>query len=330
MRFTLRFGIAIGNVLLCTATSAFAAESGFDCADERGRLTVLVGKTPKLTWRYEPRAVDVETTNFSLFTPPAFKPYVEALYTPSGVNILRDSPEDHKHHHGLMFAVAVDGTNFWEEAEGHGEQATQGHQFELFGDRQAVGDATLTEKIEWKSPTGDIAVEEDRTVVLHRPAGLVPTLLTWKSSLYGSQGKPGPTFTGTKYNGLGMRFLESMDKGGTFFNADGGTGVAGTAIVKSTWCAYSANADGKPVTVAMFDHPTNERHPATWYTMDTPFAYLSATLALDKEPLQKMELVLTYGVAVWDGTKTKVEVEAVYQRWLKLVEPLVAPTAPAK
>ena len=23
---------------------------------------------------------------------------------------------DHKHHHGLMFALSVDGVNFWEEA----------------------------------------------------------------------------------------------------------------------------------------------------------------------------------------------------------------------
>ena len=76
----------------------------------------------------------------------------------------------------------------------------------------------------------------------------------------------------------------------------------------------------------MFDHPTNVRAPATWYTMDTPFAYLSATLALDKEPLQTMNLTLTYGVAVWDGTTPKKKVEEAYQRWLKLVEPLVANT----
>ena len=253
-----------------------------------------------------------------------FKPYIASIHTPSGTNILRNAPADHLHHHGLMFAVRVNGINFWEERPECGKQ-------EHLSQESNEG-FWLREKLRWVEPEKNITqLEETRTIDVNRAIlseGV--TLLTWQSALHGAKGDPAPTFTGTNYNGLGMRFLESMDKGGTFFNADGGTGVAGTVGVKSNWCAYTATADGKPVTVAMFDHPTNERHPATWYTMDTPFAYLSATLALDKEPLQKMNLTLTYGVAAWDGTKTKDEVEEIYQRWLKLVEPLVAPTAPAK
>ncbi|MHC4656733.1 MAG: DUF6807 family protein, partial [Planctomycetota bacterium] len=36
-----------------------------------------------------------------------FKPYVQQLFSPAGVNILRDAPADHLHHHALMFAVKV-------------------------------------------------------------------------------------------------------------------------------------------------------------------------------------------------------------------------------
>ncbi|MCC6156285.1 MAG: PmoA family protein [Candidatus Hydrogenedentes bacterium] len=254
-----------------------------------------------------------------------FKPFVRDLVTPEGVNILRNAPEDHLHHHGLMFAVRVNDINFWEERENAGKQ-----EHVAFGETKR-GETLIVQQVQWVGP-GEIGpvVNENRKVVFHHVDDFPVTLGTWQSALHGIDGKPAPTYTGTNYNGLGMRFLESMDKGGSFSNADGATGVAGTVGAKSNWCAYTASADGKPVTVAMFDHPTNERHPATWYTMDTPFAYLSATLALDKEPLQKMNLTLTYGVAAWDGTKTKEEVEEMYQRWLKLVEPLVAPTAPAK
>ena len=52
-----------------------------------------------------------------------FKPYVKELFTPGGVQILRDSPFDHKHHHALMFAITADGVNFWEETPGCGLQA---------------------------------------------------------------------------------------------------------------------------------------------------------------------------------------------------------------
>jgi hypothetical protein len=41
-----------------------------------------------------------------------FKPCVQQLFSPRGVNVLRDAPADHLHHHALMFAVAVDGVNF--------------------------------------------------------------------------------------------------------------------------------------------------------------------------------------------------------------------------
>ena len=34
-----------------------------------------------------------------------FKPYVQEFFTPSGVNVLRDAPHDHLHHHALMFAI---------------------------------------------------------------------------------------------------------------------------------------------------------------------------------------------------------------------------------
>ena len=39
------------------------------------------------------------------YTDVPFKPYVRALYSPAGVNVLQDAPTDHLHHHGLMFAV---------------------------------------------------------------------------------------------------------------------------------------------------------------------------------------------------------------------------------
>ena len=47
-----------------------------------------------------------------------FKPYVKELFTSSGINVLLDAPPDHLHHHGLMFACAVNNVDFWGEAVG--------------------------------------------------------------------------------------------------------------------------------------------------------------------------------------------------------------------
>jgi hypothetical protein len=121
-----------------------------------------------------------------------------------------------------------------------------------------------------------------------------------------------------------MRFLESMDAAGEFRNR----GTDSVEVVRgdernfrSPWCAYTASADGKPVTAAMFDHPDNPRHPATWFTMAKPFAYLSATLNLHKEPLKvaaDKPLHLRYGVAFWDGRVEPEQIEKVYRSWIDL------------
>jgi hypothetical protein len=41
----------------------------------------------------------------------------------------------------------------------------------------------------------------------------------------------------------------------------------------------------KPATIALFGGPTNARGDGHYFAMKTPFAYLSATQNLDREPL---------------------------------------------
>jgi hypothetical protein len=118
-----------------------------------------------------------------------------------------------------------------------------------------------------------------------------------------------------------MRFIKSMDKVGRHRNADGKPGTVfrgDERLVRSTWCAYTADANGKLVTVAMFGHPDNPRHPATWFTMTKPFAYLSATMKLHEEPLKIVSgkpLVLRYAVALWDGRVKTDQINQLYKRW---------------
>ena len=60
---------------------------------------------------------------FSYMPGPApSRSYVPELFTPAGVNVVRDNVEDHIHHHGLMMAFMVDGTDFWAETPECGKQ----------------------------------------------------------------------------------------------------------------------------------------------------------------------------------------------------------------
>jgi hypothetical protein len=252
-----------------------------------------------------------------------FKPYALKLFSPSGINILRDAPPGHLHHHGLMYAVAVDGVNFWEEQAEPGRQLHKSFEDVRIDKGGNSPRAGFTEQIDWINPRSrELLLEERRAINVKSIDDVKATLLGWQSSLAVPPGKKSMTLSGSHYFGLGMRFLESMDKGGQFLNAADATGevVRGTErITRADWCAYTAEADGKPVTIAMFGHPENLRNPTYWFTMTAPFSYLAATLNLYREPLvvtSDKPLVLHYAVVVWDGRIDKSKIDQVYHNWI--------------
>ncbi len=295
-------------------------------------LTVLA--VPDASAAEKPMRITVEPNTLSIgngvrvltryrYEDVPFKPCVQELFTPNGINVLRDSPFDHKHHHALMFAIAVDSLNFWEEQKEPGRQAHRSFTDVKVDTTGEPPDTEFTEQLDWMNPRSeDLLMKESRTIGVCQPKDLYATILSWKSSLSLPAGKQSATLSGSHYFGLGMRFLESMDVGAKFRNSAGQAGeiVRGDErLTRANWCALTGNADGKPVTVAMFGHPRNERHPTHWFTMAKPFAYLSATMNLYREPLELISekpLVLRYGVAVWDGRIETDIIEKAYQWWV--------------
>jgi hypothetical protein len=297
-------------ILLVFFTLSYTAiaEESMRITMDAGTISINQGQRNLLCYRYE----DVP-----------FKPYVQQLYSPSGINVLRDAPHDHLHHHALMYAVAVDGVNFWEEQTEPGRQLHKSFEDVRIDKDGNTPIAGFTEQIDWINPRSQVLLlKEHRTIKVKSIEDVKITLLSWQSSLAVPPGKKSMTLSGSHYFGLGMRFLESMDTGGEFLNSAGQSGdiVRGTErISRADWCACTAEADGKPVTIAMFGHPENLRHPTHWFTMTAPFAYLAATLNLYKEPLEinsDKPLVLRYGVAVWDGRIDKSKIDQVYRQWI--------------
>ncbi len=280
---------------------------GMRVATDRDVVYITTGERTLMRYRYK----DVP-----------YKPYVDQLFSPSGVNILLDAPHDHLHHHALMYAVKADGVNFWEEQQAPGRQAHRTFDDVKVDTRQDVPFAGFSERLDWVNPgSGKLLLAEERTIEASCLAGPKVTFLTWQSAFKPAEGRESVTLTGAHYHGLGLRFIRSMDTNGEFRNADGKAGTVFRGeerLVRSRWCAYTAEADGKQVTVAMFDHPKNERHPATWFTMSKPFAYLSATLNLHEQPLKVVAdepLTLRYAVAIWDGRIETDEIENAYKGW---------------
>jgi len=309
--------VIFGGWLALATLSLGANAQQVEVTEQSGIVQFLLDKRPVMVYRA---------------TGAPKKPYVLELRTPGGVNVLRDAPADHRHHHGLMLALGVDSVDFWSEQSNCGRQVqhdlqthcTSQSTTDLAGKQTTRFQFTLQQRLAWLAPQGaEQLLVEQRQLTLTRSEDGNATLLCWQSLLEPGPDKQKAVLDGRHYFGLGMRFVASMDKDGVFFNAEGKDGevVRGTEkLTPVRWMAYTASVDGKPVTVAIFDHPQNPRHPAPMFTMTGGFAYMSATLNLWKEKLQiaaGKPLLLRYGVALWDAKTEPRQVEALYRQWTK-------------
>lgn len=232
------------------------------------------------------------------FDPVKFKPFVKELAPLGGANILRDAPPDHPHHHGLMYAIAVNGLNFWGDTSGNGVQKpVLSPPPELGASPDGLPQATIRQTIHWLAPTDaflpnspkNALLIEERTLVLTVNEAAREVALQWKSAFEvgGKTNTVALNATGHNYLGLGMRFLQELDPLAEQFNPDGRPDLTGRKqdLSPHAWSAVSFDRPGAAATIALFDHPSNVRSPALFFTMKQPFAYVSATQALDKEPL---------------------------------------------
>lgn len=330
-------------VLLGALTVESQAESA-SMSEETDVAAFQIDDTPRMRCRYHcflpgsSEHVSIEKKQD--------KPYFDVFATPEGRNILRDAPADHLHHHGMMFAIKIDGVNFWEEHEANkGRQLVDAKAIaNTVSSRDKRTTGLFQSSLEWVDSAEKTLAREDRKVLCH--VGLVPeaTLVDWTTTLSLPPGKEKATLGGNHYHGLGMRFDKSMDSGGRFFSsadtADGndqdGAGakretVRGTeGLTECDWMAYTAKLDGRDVTVAVFDTPGNPRKMRA-FTMGgdgTTFAYLSATCNLQREPVElhpDKPVNFRYGIVLWEGVRNREEIDAVYRQWTGGRFPVIEP-----
>jgi hypothetical protein len=99
-------------------------------------------------------------------------------------------------------------------------------------------------------------------------------------------------------------------------------GLAGAAVwgKRSAWVAYQGPVDGEEVGVAIFDHPSNPRHPTWWHARDYGLFAANPFGAHDFEGapegtgdlalVRGATLTLRYRVLVFRGTRDRPELES--------------------
>jgi hypothetical protein len=202
------------------------------------------------------------------------KPFLAPVRSASGKIVTRHWPmenvegesRDHPHHRGLWFSYDdVNGVKFWENDPSYTKPnmgriiATKA---EWKGGERA---GTLTTAMEWRDPKGKALLIEDRTMTFPVDPTLRSIDFDIKLTATGQV-----VFGDTKEGAFAIRLADSMaeKKTGKMINAEGQSGMKNVWGKRSNWVDYSGDVEGERLGVAMFDHPSNPRHPTYWHSRD--------------------------------------------------------------
>ena len=253
----------------------------------------------------------------------ARRPYVSTLVGPSGRNLLECPPADHAHHLGIWWGHGdVNGVDFYLE---HLREDMAHGRIEHVAFDEMVDDAPwfgFDESLEWCGPDGEVMMTERRIVLLHLADDHWYTLdldSTYTASV-------DLTFGDTKESVLpGVRVAEPLVTygGGTMTNSEGGVGEGECMGKPARWVDRSGARRGlwhKEYVegIALFDHPDNPYHPATWFARDYgPLSPFPGHHFLGGGTLDANEsLRFRHRILVHEGDVGTADVAGHYERWV--------------
>jgi hypothetical protein len=270
-----------------------------------------------LEWRYEGRPLLIY-----VFSTNQFKPYVREFYTLAGDNVLRDAPADHLHHHGLMYAITVNGVNFWEEHERPGiQRPIQFLEMKSGRNQSGLPEAGFTQLIHWmpsREGEGGALLLEKRTLTLTVSGNELA--LHWRADFEAGPGPEKVQLHGTAYHGLGLRLPAEWDQAARHGNSENSpySENQNWDVTAGRWAAVWHRMDSREITVALFSEPSNQGE-SRFFSMLNPFAYLSATQALEQAPLEFQrgeKFRLEHLFLVYSPGADAEALEKRYQRWI--------------
>jgi hypothetical protein len=254
-------------------------------------------------------------------------PHVHTLYTPGGVNVIAgdSSKLPHPGHWGVFFGTYLSDEgkrlDFFHGTAKQVPSAAKAFQADVKGAKKTG----FVQELTWRSTPAapKVLLKETRSLAAYRHAELAKaTVLEWQSELSCPEGVDKVALQGYDFAGFGVRMLNAAgDIFGENQRCDAGQN---NRWIKGPWLAYVYHPEeSKQVTVAVYDHPDNPRHPKNWCGLNKPFefGYVGPGLGLDKAPcviLAGQPMRLRYCVAAWDGNVGQEAVAAVFAMWRDL------------
>lgn len=273
------------------------------------------------------------------------KPFFYPIIGPTGLPMTRKWPveeaaegeaDDHIHHRGMWYGLGnVNGLDFWHYA---GDEKKKDKVFgtikhiAMNGVTMSKEDIVFKTKSEWlehADQTKRVMSDQREFRLFYRKDGAL--VVDAKISLIADNGDV--LIKDDKEGAWSIRTqpklrLEGDVAEGSIINSDGVTGkdVWGK---RAKWVAFWGQIDGKTCGIAIFDHPTNLRHPTWWHARDyglftaNPFGMSDFERGKHKRGAGNHavkageQLDLQYRFVFFAGTAEEADIANKYDQWVK-------------
>ena len=275
----------IAALSLLSISIGSTAQSGFTIVEEKDKKQVDILFNNKLLTAY-------------CYYDSSRKPVLFPVNTVDGITVTRSYPfkkvpgerTDHPHHTGIWFNYeSVNGLDFWNNStaiavEKRSQYGTIVHQ-KVVGKKTNEKDATLEVAATWIRPDKKVLLNEatrfnfsvkgndfiiDRITTL-TAADTTVIFKDVKDGVYAIRvarelelpSKEKSSFVDDKGNVTDVP-PSGADVTGMYY---GSTGLKGDSVwsSKGNWMMLAGKKDGKNITIAMFDHPSNVGYPTYWH-----------------------------------------------------------------
>lgn len=199
------------------------------------------------------------------------KPYLHPLRAASDKIVTRLFPmemvegesRDHPHHRGLWFTHGdVNGFDFWgQDAKGKQGRVQLKKVIDL---KSGKKEGSITALFEWVDPKGEVLLSENRTMKFRAAPNL--RIIDFDATLTAVRKAK---FGDTKEGFFALRLAEPLKEGkggtGRMVSAEGAATEKNVWGKPSPWVDYAGELQGEKLGIAIFDHPSNLKHPTFWH-----------------------------------------------------------------
>jgi len=252
------------------------------------------------------------------------KPFFHPVALADGRVVTWNRPPDHVWHHGLWFSWKyVNGLNYWEpdRATGKPRGSTEWGNVTLTTNDDRT--ARIAMDLTYRPRDGNPVMTEKRVVEISAPDADGGYFFDWISTFTAGEqdvvldrtpppGEPGGKAWGG-YAGLSLRLSkEFASRAAHSTEGPIDYGKHNRFRGKSPALDYHGLIGGKPIGVAVCDHPGNLNHPTPWYSIrGNPMSFFSpAVICYEPHTIKAgKSLTLRYRVIVhrdrWDAPRLK-------------------------